>query len=110
MCEIAWVAGFFEGDGIVYVRRAKPGRRRAAVYLSIGQTDLERLERVQQALKCGSIRGPYSPARNKLATRQQWFWTVSKGADVRRSIDEMWPYLGETTRQRIIEVYGRVVV
>ena len=52
--ELAWFAGLFEGEGTVTW-----DKRYHTMRLSVGSTDLDVLERVQQATGVGTISGPY---------------------------------------------------
>ncbi len=58
--ELAWAAGFFDGEGCVRFRKATkrdwPYRQ---LTINISQTHTDVLKRFQAAVGCGSVTGPY---------------------------------------------------
>lgn len=85
--ELAWAAGFFEGEGSVFVH-SSPSYPVAA---SLDQTEGEALiRRFHAAVGKGKVYGPYTTASGRL----RWRWAAfGDPAD-----DVMWhlePYLGE---------------
>jgi hypothetical protein len=93
--EVAWAAGFFEGDGSIYVYRSHRNPK-GYIRLSVTQVTTERLERFEAAMGVGSVVGPY---HHKGTTK--WMWRVAAKKDVRHSLNLMWPYLGPTMRRRL---------
>lgn len=67
--EIAWAAGFWDGEGCCY--RGKGGDLR----MSISQCSPEPLERFQKAIGFGNVTGPYGYP-DKPEWRPAWFWRV----------------------------------
>lgn len=94
--DIAWVAGFWEGEGYIYVKkhRSKPGGKQYA-YLCCGASQNERecLDRLRQWFG-GSVHF----SSKKL--QQIWGWKVT-GAGTTDFIAAVWPYLSERRREQI---------
>lgn len=90
--ELAWAAGFFDGEGCVtsFNDRHPPFRKR--VQLIVGQSGTtEHLERFARAVGCGNISGPYrSVGRENRADR--YAWQVS-GRKAMRVMELLRPYL-----------------
>jgi hypothetical protein len=82
--EIAWAAGFFDGEGTTS-HRPKHSTR-----IQISQKEPGLLHRFADAVGSGSVRGPY---RN--GTGHVWQYRVSNRRDVAAVIALLWPYLGE---------------
>ena len=71
--EIAWAAGFFDGEGCFsYIQKAR------YVCLRIGQSELEPLERFREAVGLGKIYGPYSHTH-----KDRWSRRVCSGTPAR---------------------------
>lgn len=97
--ELAWCAGFFDGEGSTFIVRRKritlPPR--AEVKLSIGQAHPAVLERFVQYFDMGKVRGPY------LSNSLTEFWMCScQGPRVDGIMRKMWPYLDRVKRQQYI--------
>ena len=99
--EIAWAAGFFEGEGsagvyIDYRRPHLPGSPRA----SLSQNDEGPVRRFQQIVGMGSVSliGPY-PSRPKPV----WFWQCTNRKDLPRLVTLM-PWLSPRRRAQIQSV------
>jgi hypothetical protein len=98
--ELAWAAGFFDGEGSTSLSHKK-GTRWATVRMSIGQTSPIPLERFQRAVGgLGKIHGPRKVANPN--AKPQWYWTVAKSEDLRKVIDLLWEFLCEPKRQQIL--------
>ena len=114
--EIAWLAGFFEGEGSLDVGHRGPLLKRTAriklvVQISVVSTDRDVLERAQFVSGLGAI---YADSQiGPLGTKQIWRWKVCKRADVLSLVSAMRPWLGSRRRQRVdeaikaIEEYSR---
>lgn len=74
--EIAWCAGFFDGEGHVSYYRSYPhiitGRVTGAMRCNVPQAsdNIETLERFQRAVGLGKIKGPY-PMPNSTRTQHK---------------------------------------
>lgn len=93
--DVAWAAGFFEGEGTIsgYGRRDRPSR---TVQITAYETSLRGrpllLERFQQIVGGGSIVGPY---RGRL-----YHWTTKKIATVGAVSSLLWRHLSPERRDQ----------
>lgn len=102
--ELAWAAGFFDGEGCVtYVRHQKKQTTRA-LRINITQRHDEVLHRFKAAVRSGSVNGPYDAVgrKNSLFTYQ-----ITKQAEVKRVFKLLKPYLGSIKRQQFEETIAR---
>lgn len=58
--ELAWAAGFFDGEGCCRPR-SEQRKGRGAISFVIAQTDRQVLDRFKRAVGVGRIYGPYKP-------------------------------------------------
>jgi len=97
--ELAWAAGFFDGEGCSYMLKSTSSGTARRVYsafrLAVAQVELQPLERFMRALGFGRINGPYQ--QKKASRRPHYQWCVS-GMDAVSAIEAMWPYLSEPKR------------
>lgn len=97
--ELAWAAGFFDGEGSTCLRLHRPKRLgnspNPVLYLCVSQKDRRALDRFRAALGgVGSIYGPDKRAgihRFQVGQRK-----------ARRAVELMWPWLGEVKREQAI--------
>lgn len=86
--EIAWAAGFFDGEGSVYFT----GKY---LVLAITQADRRPLDRFRAAVDLGTVNGPYR-------TEKSPYFTYSAGVyGVQPVIEKLWPLLSEPKREQI---------
>jgi hypothetical protein len=97
--ELAWAAGFFDGEGSISVRRdSRPGRK-PALLLDIEQTDQRPLLRFHDAVRAGSLsRRPDSRGPN----RKRLYRLHAGDKGTRRIIAALWPWLSEPKREQFI--------
>ena len=98
--ELAWAAGFFDGEGTTCITRHKPKNQHAisaVIIVSIKQTHIEELERFRSAVGGeGVINGPYQRGKNK----PYWMFRASGIERVQRIIDHLSPYMCSTKRDQ----------
>lgn len=99
--ELAWAAGFADGEGCFSVKRATPGRRPAYPRFDLGQTDIEPLERFIVAVGFGKVNGPYPP--RGLRKKPKYVVTIV-GDRWWAMIDLLWPYLCTPKKDQIRRV------
>lgn len=58
VAELAWAAGFFDGEGCTYLSHGGAGGRKRYPRLSIGQNHREPLDRFAAAVGGGNVCGP----------------------------------------------------
>ena len=94
--ELAWAAGFFDGEGCISF--AKAGEHRQLI-MCIGQNDPRVLERFKAAVGVGTINGPHvRPSRPN--SKPYWQWRTSGHVSVQKTVELLWPYLDEVKRQQ----------
>ena len=89
--EIAWAAGFFEGEGSVTLH----GKRLA---VSIKNNDLDPLVRFRRIVQSGKVYGPYQYA-SRLGRNPFWFWVAQQDAAL-AVLQDLAPWL---TRRRLAQ-------
>ena len=106
--ELAWAAGFFDGEGSTYfqLRKQQKGRQRQYGYLtlSLNQTDPETLERFRDAVGIGSVYGPYNQKKDKWSPF--WRYTIHN-KDVDAVLTLLWPFLGTVKREQALAAYEK---
>lgn len=100
----AWAAGLFEGEGSI-VRRQTNGWT-----VVISMTDLDVIERFQEAVGMGKIYGPYFNAKKKNgdACKAVYKWMLSDKPGIEQFGRIMIPYLGERRRARLNEALAEI--
>ena len=101
--EIAWAAGFFEGEGTIRDVKGIPrndGHRQHYMYLQIVNTDLQMIERWKRIMGAGPIYHQKGPERNK----PLYSVRIENGEKVKEAVKLLWPYLSDRRRERIEEV------
>tara|TARA_R110002050_G_scaffold87307_1_gene184992 strand:+ start:354 stop:671 length:318 start_codon:yes stop_codon:yes gene_type:complete len=86
--NIAWATGLFEGEGSIFLHPTC-----ASVCLSMTQTDVDILYRLQQ-LFGGSI-GPKNYRAKPAHYKPQFQWKLQRAKEVRSILEQMLPLLGE---------------
>lgn len=87
--ELAWAAGFFEGEGSVFRHSTKTKVPRLAA--SLDQTDApELIERFLAAVSLGKTYGPYGSGSGRL----RWRWAAYH-QEAHAVLTALEPYLGE---------------
>jgi hypothetical protein len=102
--ELAWAAGFFDGEGCFsWTQKAAWG------CAAIGQTNRESLERFQRAVGgIGKIYGPYDFRRKDRWSRKvQWFFRASRREHVQALVLMLWFKLGAIKRAQALDVLSR---
>lgn len=89
--EVAWAAGFFEGEGCV--TRYSRGGKRAHEYVysvQLNNTDKDVIDKFARIMGCGSM------DRMERANRKViWLWRVRKRLDMVRVLKMLRPHMGE---------------
>lgn len=92
--DLAWAAGFFEGEGCV-------SRKKPRCFIAINNTDRTMLERFHQAVGVGVLRGPYGPYDNGISKKPYWTWSASNFAHRQAVIAMLWRWLSERRREQV---------
>lgn len=89
--ELAWAAGFFDGEGCFGLRSNGAGGDKCYGTVEISQAHPEVLERFHRAVGgVGNITGPYD---RKDGTSRMWYFHCKRYADVLTLCDLLKPYL-----------------
>jgi len=91
--ELAWAAGFFDGEG--HTRNV-----RGAVMIQIGQVTREELDRFQRAVGVGRVLGPYQRSRFGVPSQPLHFYYATSYAEVQHVIAQMWSWLSSAKREQ----------
>lgn len=102
--ELAWAAGFFDGEGNVYLQthrsQVESGgvRRTPILCVQISQKDREPLDRFSRAVGVEGVRGPYKNGV-KLNGEQSWIYRMATtGQYARHILTLLWPWLTEVRK------------
>jgi hypothetical protein len=104
--ELAWAAGFFDGEGCTSVTSCRPKKRALnqdrpmrGLRASLAQVELEPLLRFHRAVGVGAVRGPYKYGTNK----HPYFQWNASNMDVIEVIDRLWPYLSTVKKKQALD-------
>jgi hypothetical protein len=104
--ELAWAAGFFDGEGCFSY---SPASRYVCV--SIGQTERDPLNRFRNAVGLGKVNGPYDNRRpGRLTKKPQYFYQAYGYEKVQAIAAMLWFWLGSTKRDQAHRVLSRAIV
>lgn len=101
--DLAWVSGFFDGEGCFTIRQNKYGKQYAMV--TVSQVHREVLEKCQRITGLGTIGGPYQA---KQPNRQPSYrWRMYNFEQVQALLAMMWPWLGSVKRKQAVYTLNR---
>ncbi len=109
--ELAWAAGFFDGEGNTYCGRIAKAKKKpyhtdpCFVSLSIAQNEVAPLIRFRDAVKLGVVCGPYHAKRE---TKPHYQWRIASQDGVRTVLRNLWPYLSEPKRRQALNALDRL--
>lgn len=96
---IAWSAGFFEGDGYVFVGKASIAAKKPSVKLGVRIIDKDIAIAFQDIFQCGTVTGPYYCENRKPV----WHWNAGKKRNSFKVMQLIKPLLSPR-RQKQIEL------
>ena len=98
--ELAWAAGFFDGEGSTLIRRQS---RTPQIAVQVAQTDPRVLERFKTAVgSLGNITGPY---RSKNARhKEKWSFSAASFEQAQAILAMLWKFLGPVKREQALAV------
>jgi len=110
--DLAWAAGFFDGEGCVHLKRDYNGKQKQlkliptySLRLMITNTHLASLERVREILNIGSLR-PLAHYGEGPEGKQRWEWrAASKQAE--SVLRLLMPYLTTKREQATLAILSR---
>jgi hypothetical protein len=96
--ELAWTAGFFDGEGSTYNSTSPTGT--ASVRLAVAQVDTRPLMRIRDAVGFGSVNGPYQ--RKNSPDQPIYYYSVTSFEHTQAFIAMLWKYLSAPKREQAI--------
>lgn len=87
--ELAWAAGFIDGEGTFGIQRQK--ERKDILYLQAGQVDRFVLDRLQEALELGKVYGPYKA--KKIGWSEYYYFRLTGNEKVKQAFGLLCPWL-----------------
>ena len=98
--ELAWAAGFYDGEGSSFARaHGKGGAKTAGI--TIGQADPEVLERFCRAVQMGKVCGPYGPYGS--GTKSMYYIRIHSHWQVQHVAAALWPWLGTEKKNQFVQ-------
>ena len=99
LTELAWAAGFFDGEGYCAFAWRKSGQAYTKWYgrldVMITQNDRRVLDRFKNAVGVGRVKGPYQPPGTK---NPRWYYYATGFPKFTHVMDALWPFLDEIKR------------
>src|SRR5688572_7692289 len=101
--EIAWAAGFFEGEGCFssHWSQQRKTTQHPNPNATVVNTDMSMLVRFQEIVGMGTL---YGRRRHNPKHQACWTWRVGGSRDVRALYEMLRPWLSERRRARAEEV------
>jgi hypothetical protein len=95
--ELAWAAGFFDGEGSTYLGTVSHRKDWNRLTLGVSQVELVPLERFRAAVGLGRITGPYLNGKYRGTAKPIWKWTCS-GFPAKAVLKLLWLHLTDVKR------------
>ena len=95
--ELAWAAGFFDGEGSTCWTRCHKDQPAHSLSISITQIDPEVLSRFQEAVGVGRIGGPY---KRKEKTSSQYWQFRANNLEAHQALKLLWQFLSSKKRKQ----------
>lgn len=111
--ELAWAAGFFDGEGTAHfsrgTRKTKIGGRTtySSIHLSVTQTNLEELERFKAAVGVGYICGPYQNKNPN--SKPHWRYFAGAFQHYQHVMTVLWPFLCSRKRAQLKDKHQQFI-
>jgi len=102
--ELAWAAGFFDGEGCTNCStrtNGKSTKRYRLLRMIVSQSEPTTLERFQAAVGFGRIEGPHHCPSHPPNAKPKWQYKVDGLDKVQALALFLWPWLSEPKRQQI---------
>lgn len=101
---MAWLAGLFEGEGCVFIR--KSDGRAPLAQVTISMTDEDVIRKAASVAGLGSVCGPFGPYTTP--RKPLWKWQVARFEEAQAILGAMYPWLHSRRQAKIREVLGRL--
>ncbi len=92
--QLAWAAGFLDGEGHFGVQKD-----RNILYISAGQTDRKVLDRLKTALEDGNIYGPYKQKNPN--HKPYYYYKLTGNKRVEKALYRINPFLSGKKKEQI---------
>jgi|SRR5450755_242947 hypothetical protein len=102
--ELAWIAGFLEGEGYFFRQTSKRGYIRVGIGAT--STDLDVLEHLRSLVPHSRIQGPYKPAPPSYGSKPFWKWVLQTRPLVVEMAEQLRPLMGERRRGQVDALLG----
>lgn len=100
--ELAWAAGFFDGEGNIHAAKLPSGRK--FLTLQVSQVNRQPLDRFQKAVgSLGNVVGPYK-RRTRLNAQPIYHYQNRRFESAQAVIALLWNFLSEPKRQQATRV------
>ncbi len=97
--ELAWAAGFYDGEGCTGIwRRGANGW--PCIVVKVGQVDPSSLHRMKAAFGCGSVTGPFVRSKYNPRSKPIHQFNISNFEQAQAAIAMMWKWLGVPKREQ----------
>jgi hypothetical protein len=101
--ELAWAAGFIDGEGCfgLHVTHGRPTdiRKYCSFKLAVAQCDRRVLDRLQDVLQVGKVRGPY---KQKEKNHNPFYvFQVTRFKETTSVVASLWPWLSPVKRLQV---------
>lgn len=104
--ELAWAAGFFDGEGTVSQTTAK-GTHKRYLIVRLAQTDRRPLERFAAAVGHGRVNGPYTHTKGEGRWSDFYTWQAG-GSKAEMVLAKLDPFLSAPKREQAERVRERI--
>lgn len=109
--ERAWAAGFFDGEGTIFLRRTarhKGGTTGkyyplTTVEMAVAQVRPEPLRRFRKVIGFGKFGGPYNHKQKN--HRPYYRWLTAGRPHCHEALSILWPYMSEPKKQQARKVW-----
>ncbi len=105
--ELAWAAGFFDGEGCVTLSRSRAGDPQR-LQMSVAQVDERPLRRFGEAIG-GYGRFALRKKMPRNGIRLPMVLSIHRQDDIRRVLEVLWPHLSEPKREQVARCYWAIV-
>jgi hypothetical protein len=106
--ELAWAAGFFDGEGTVG-GYCKDGEVRINFVLKVYQTERSTLERFKAAVwGLGTVYGPYFRKDRKAYHKPSYHYGVTGHRNVQAVVAMLWPFLSAPKKEQVRKALQRL--
>lgn len=102
--NLAWAAGFFEGEGDIGI-----DKRSDNPFIRVTNTDHSMLIQFRNAVNCGSVSGPFGNGLSKagLHNQDRYQWKLHNLHDIQSLFRVWWPVLSDKRRNSIAKVIAQ---